>query len=138
MHMQGTPQTMQISPNYTNILNEIYQFFEQRVQKAESFGIKDIVLDVGIGFGKTLEHNLALIKNLEHFLTLKKALLVGASRKSMIDTISKSTPSKRLAGTLTLHLEAIKNGASILRVHDVFEHQQAIKVQKTLFKQGIL
>jgi dihydropteroate synthase len=132
MHMQGTPQTMQKSPNYDSILNDIYRFFEDRIEKAESFGVKDIVLDVGIGFGKSLEHNLKLIKHLEHFLTLKKPLLVGASRKSMIDKICPSLPEDRLAGTITLHLEAMKNGASMLRVHDVKDHYQAIKIQEAL------
>ncbi len=134
MHMQGTPQTMQAEPKYESILSEIYDFFEQRIKKAESFGVKDIVLDVGIGFGKTLEHNLMLIKHLEHFLTLDKTLLVGASRKSMIDKISPALAQDRLSGTLVLHLEAIKNGASMLRVHDVYEHIQAIKVKVALDK----
>ena len=132
MHMQGTPQTMQKNPVYNNILSDVYNFLDKRVQKAESFGIKDIVLDVGIGFGKTLENNLMLIKNLEHFLTLSKPLLVGVSRKSMIDKISPAPIDERLAGTLALHLEALKNGASILRVHDVAEHIQAVKVFKAL------
>ncbi|EDZ63362.1 dihydropteroate synthase [Sulfurimonas gotlandica GD1] len=132
MHMQGTPQTMQIAPKYENIISDMYTFFEQRIEKAESFGVKDISLDVGIGFGKTLEQNLQLIKHLEHFLTLNKPILVGASRKSMIDQISKSLPKDRLAGTLALHLEAIRNGASIIRVHDVAEHIQAIKIKQAL------
>jgi len=132
MHMQGTPLTMQIAPEYENILSDVYSFFQERINKADSFGIKDIVLDVGIGFGKTLEHNLKLIKHLEHFLTLEKPLLIGASRKSMIDKISKSLPQERLAGTLALHLEALRNGASMLRVHDVAEHIQAIRIQKAL------
>ncbi|PLY14029.1 MAG: dihydropteroate synthase [Sulfurimonas sp.] len=132
MHMQKDPFTMQQSPEYKNVLGDIYSFFEQRVAKAESFGVKDMVLDVGIGFGKTLEHNLMLIKHQEHFLTLKKPLLVGASRKSMIDKISPSLPKERLSGTLVLHLEAAKNGASIIRVHDVKEHVQALRVQKAL------
>jgi len=132
MHMQGRPLTMQKSPSYDNILNTIYQFFETKIEKAEKYGIKDIILDVGIGFGKTLEHNLQLIKHLEHFSTLEKPLLVGASRKSMIDNISSSLPNDRLPGTLVLHLEAMKNGASILRVHDVAQHVQAIKVQNEL------
>lgn len=75
MHMQGTPQTMQVAPEYENVLSDLYSFFQDRIQKAEGFGVKDIVLDVGIGFGKTLEHNLMLIKHLEHFLTLEKPLL---------------------------------------------------------------
>jgi len=132
MHMQGTPQTMQKNPNYKSVLSDVYDFFERRVQKAESFGVKEIILDVGIGFGKRLEDNVSLIKNLEHFLQLKKPLLVGASRKSMIDTISPSSVDERLPGTLTLHLEAVKNGASLLRVHDVPEHVQALKVLKAL------
>jgi len=132
MHMQGTPQTMQNQPQYENILSDIYSFFEQRVAKAESLGVRNITLDVGIGFGKTLEHNLMLIKHLEHFLTLGKPLLVGASRKSMIDKISASSPQERLGGTLALHLEAVRNGASIIRVHDVKEHVQALKIQHAL------
>jgi dihydropteroate synthase len=132
MHMQKEPQTMQENPQYEHILSDIYTFFEQRIATAESFGVKDIVLDVGIGFGKTLEHNLMLIKHQEHFLTLRKPLLVGASRKSMIDKISASLPQDRLSGTLTLHMEAIKNGASIIRVHDVAEHIQALRVLKAL------
>lgn len=132
MHMQGTPQTMQVDPHYDNILSDIYTFFEKRIDKVESFGVKDIILDVGIGFGKTLEHNISLIKNLEHFSTLKKPLLVGASRKSMIDKIYKSDIQDRLAGTLEIHMESVRNGASILRVHDVKEHAQALAVHKAL------
>jgi len=132
MHMQGTPQTMQKEPKYENILSDIYEFFQERILKAESFGLRDVTLDVGIGFGKTLEHNLALIKHLENFSTLQKPLLVGASRKSMIDKISASLPKDRLGGTIALHLEAIRNGASMIRVHDVAEHAQAIKIQQAL------
>lgn len=132
MHMQGNPQTMQKNPQYESVVSDVYDFFERRIQKAESFGVKDIVLDVGIGFGKTLQNNLILLKNLEHFLTLEKPLLVGASRKSMIDKITPSSIEERLPGTLVLHLEAVKNGASILRVHDVAEHLQALQVYKAL------
>jgi dihydropteroate synthase len=130
MHMQGTPEIMQENPRYENILSDISDFFITRIEKAQSFGVQDIVLDVGIGFGKTVEHNLELIKHLEHFLTLQKPLLVGASRKSMID--KNSSPQERLGGTLALHLEAIKNGASMIRAHDVAEHVQALKIQKAL------
>ncbi len=134
MHMQGRPKTMQDAPSYENVVVEVYDFLQERALKAESFGVKDIVLDVGIGFGKTLEHNLMLIKHLENFLTLGYPLLVGASRKSMIDKMYPSSANDRLSGTLTLHLEALKNGASILRVHDVKEHKQAIEVYKALEK----
>ncbi len=132
MHMQGTPQTMQKNPQYKDLLDEIYRFFEARIAKAERFGIEDIVLDVGIGFGKNLQDNLKLIMHLEHFLRLNRPLLVGASRKSMIDKIDPSAVSERLGGTLALHLAAAKNGAAIVRVHDVQEHAQALKVQKAL------
>ena len=132
MHMQGTPQTMQNSPIYNSVLDDVYSFFSERIEKAEHFGIKDIVLDVGIGFGKSLEDNISLIKNLEHFLTLEKKLLVGASRKSMIDKIFPSSVEQRLSGTLALHLEAFRNGAAMLRVHDVYVHKQALEVQKAL------
>lgn len=132
MHMQGQPQTMQENPEYTDVLSEVYSFLQERIQKAQSFGIEDIVVDVGIGFGKRLEDNLNLIKNLEHFATLGKPILVGASRKSMINSIIETKVEDRLSGTLTIHLEALKNGASIVRVHDVKEHVQAIKIQSAL------
>ncbi len=132
MHMQGNPQTMQIEPRYDNILSDLYDFFTKRIEKAESFGIKNMVLDVGIGFGKTLEDNLKLIKHLEHFMTLKKPLLVGVSRKSMIDKIYESDVEERLPGTIALHLESIRTGASIIRVHDVKEHAQALSIFKAI------
>ncbi len=130
MHMQGTPQTMQENPQYENILSDVYSFLQLRILKAESFGVKDIIADIGIGFGKRLEDNLKLIKHLEGFLTLGKPILVGASRKSMIDKVSASEVQDRLGGTIALHLEAIYNGASIVRVHDVKEHVQALKIKK--------
>ncbi|MCD6190957.1 MAG: dihydropteroate synthase [Sulfurimonas sp.] len=132
MHMQGTPQSMQDNPEYENVLSDVYSFLDERIEKAESFGVNEIIVDVGIGFGKTLENNLNLIKNLEHFLSLNKKILVGASRKSMIDKVVSCSVEDRLPGTLALHLEAMKNGASMLRVHDVKEHAQAIEVQKKL------
>ncbi len=132
MHMQGTPQTMQTNPSYRDVIIEVYEYLEQQVQKAKDFGIEEIFIDVGIGFGKTLEDNLLLIKHLEHFKRLGCEILVGVSRKSMIDKISPSTVEERLSGTLTIHLEALRNGASVVRVHDVPEHIQAIKVQEAL------
>ena len=128
MHMQNDPRTMQKEPFYENVILEIDSYLKNQIQKAQSFGIKDIVLDVGIGFGKTLEHNLLLLKNLEHFSHFGYELLIGASRKSMIDKIVPSSIEQRLPGTLAIHLESIKNGASIIRCHDVKEHFQAIKV----------
>lgn len=132
MHMQGNTKTMQVNPTYEDVLCEIEDFFKNRIEVAKSAGVQEIVLDVGIGFGKKLEHNLLLIKHLAHFKSLGYPLLVGASRKSMIDSISPSSPQDRLAGTLALHIEAVKNGASIIRVHDVFAHKQALDVLQAL------
>ena len=133
MHKKGDPKTMQINPFYENVILEVDEFFDKRIEKAKSFGIKDIILDVGIGFGKRLEDNLALIKHLEHFLHFGYELLIGASRKSMIDMIMKkenlsTTPAERLPGTLAIHIESVRNGASIVRCHDVKEHFQALRV----------
>ncbi len=132
MHMQKTPKKMQKAPKYKNIILDIDKFFQQQIQKADDFNIKQIVLDVGIGFGKTLQNNITLIQNLEHFLHFNKPLLIGASRKSMIDKIIKTDVKNRLAATLAIHLKAIDNGAEILRVHDVYEHYQALHVRDAL------
>jgi len=128
MHMQKDPQTMQENPQYDDVMCEVNDFFARRIEVAKEHGVKDIILDVGIGFGKNLEHNLTLIKNLEHFSHFGYEILLGASRKSMINHIVPSSIEERLSGTLTIHLEGIKNGASIIRCHDVKEHYQAIKV----------
>ncbi|MGE4471973.1 MAG: dihydropteroate synthase [Sulfuricurvum sp.] len=132
MHMQGTPQTMQENPTYDSVLHDVEVFFKERIGKAEKFGIREMILDCGIGFGKRLEENLALITHQRHFLRLGKELLVGASRKSMIDALSPSNSEERLAGSLAIHLKAIEEGAGIVRVHDVKEHVQAIRVWKAL------
>jgi len=132
MHKLGSTKDMQKKPEYENIILDIDEFFKERIEKAKSFGIKKIVLDVGIGFGKNLEHNLLLIKHQSHFLHFGYELLIGASRKSMIDMISKSEIKDRLFGTLAVHLKAVEEGASIVRVHDVKEHIQAFKVQKSI------
>jgi len=132
MHMDKTPKNMQNNPQYNNIIIDIDNFFKQRIQKAHSFGIKNIILDVGIGFGKKLEHNLTLLKNISHFRHFGYELLIGASRKSMIDNVIKSDVEDRLSGTVAIHLDSIKKGVSIVRVHDVKEHYQAIKIQESI------
>jgi dihydropteroate synthase len=132
MHMQGTPATMQENPSYSSVLHDVEHFFRERIEKAESYGVKEIILDCGIGFGKRLEENCALVTHQSHFLRFGKKLLVGASRKSMIDAISPSESDARLAGSIAIHLKAIEEGATILRVHDVKEHVQAINVWKAL------
>ncbi|MDR0762487.1 MAG: dihydropteroate synthase [Campylobacteraceae bacterium] len=128
MHMKGEPKNMQANPEYDDVVKEVDDFFKERIEKAKSFGIHDIILDAGIGFGKKLEHNIALIKHYGHFMHFGYPLLIGASRKSMIDKISPSLVSERLPGTLAIHIEAVRNGASIVRCHDVKEHVQAIRV----------
>lgn len=138
MHMQNDPLNMQNDPKYENIILDIDTFFNQRIEKALNYGISDMVLDVGIGFGKTLDHNLKLLKNLGHFKHFGYELLIGASRKSMIDMIDSSSVEQRLPGTLAIHLESVRNGASIIRCHDVKEHNQAIKVFEAISKNEIL
>jgi dihydropteroate synthase len=130
MHMQGTPQIMQKNPHYEDVMTEVSDFFEARIAKCEALGLnrEQLILDVGIGFGKTLEHNLVLLKNLGHFKKFGCELLIGASRKSMIDKIIPTPIPERLPGTLAIHLKAAENGASIIRCHDVVEHRQALKV----------
>lgn len=132
MHMQGTPKTMQQNPIYENVVLEVDSFFKERIEVASEVGIKDIILDVGIGFGKTLEHNLELLRNLEHFSHFGCEILIGASRKSMINAICPSRVEDRLSGTLAIHLDAIRKGASMVRCHDVKEHFQAIKIYNQL------
>ena len=134
MHMRGTPQTMQENPHYEDVMVEVSEFFEERIAKCEALGMKreDIILDVGIGFGKTLEHNLTLIRNMGHFKKFGCEVLVGASRKSMIDKVLPTPTEERLAGTLVIHIKAVENGASIVRCHDVKEHRQALALLEAL------
>ena len=132
MHMQGDPATMQIAPKYNDLIGEITDFFEQKIVLARELGAKKIVLDVGIGFGKTAEQNLLLIKHLEHFLKFDCPLLVGASRKSVINHYYKSEVKDRLPGSLYLHLKAFENGAQIIRTHDVAEHKQLFDMHEAM------
>ncbi|MDM5272692.1 dihydropteroate synthase [Sulfurovum sp. zt1-1] len=134
MHMQGTPVSMQKDPHYEDVTAEVSTFFEDRIAKCEAMGLsrEQIILDVGIGFGKSLEHNLALLKNMNHFTHFGCEVLIGASRKSMISKIIPTPTEERLPGTLILHLKAVENGASIVRCHDVAEHKQALAVQEAL------
>ena len=133
MHMQGSPKTMQDNPSYEDIIIDIDNFFKERIEVAKKYGINNIILDLGIGFGKTLEHNLTLLKNQEHFLHFEYELLIGASRKSMIENIIANTPvQNRLSGTLAIHLDSVSKGTSIVRCHDVKEHYDAIKVYEAI------
>jgi len=137
MHIKGIPKNMQDNPYYENVILEVDEYFQKRIEVALKYKIEDIILDVGIGFGKRLEDNLALIKHLKHFKRFGYELLVGASRKSMIDKIIPTPIEKRLPGTLAIHLEAVRNGATIIRAHDVSEHKQAFEVYKALEKTNI-
>jgi len=133
MHMQGAPKTMQQNPHYENVVNEVLDFFIEKLEKLRRLGIKDIVLDPGFGFGKTVEHNFHLLKNLavfEHVLDLP--VLAGISRKSMICKVLKVNPEHALNGTTALHVEALRQGARILRVHDVKEAAEVIALWKAL------
>ena len=134
MHMQGTPQTMQHDPHYEDVMAEVSDFFEARIARCEALGLEreEIILDVGIGFGKSLEHNLTLVKNMAHFKRFGCEVLIGASRKSMIDKIISAPTEERLPGTLAIHLKAVENGANIVRCHDVKEHVQALAVAEAL------
>ncbi|MDA3047621.1 dihydropteroate synthase [Campylobacter sp. JMF_08 NE1] len=134
MHMQNSPQNMQNSPHYDDLISEIDEFFARNLAQIVQLGVEDVILDVGIGFGKTAEQNLILIKNLEHFLHHEKPLLVGASRKSVIDFYHKSSVEERLSGSLYLHLLAAQNGAGIIRVHDVKEHRQMLDLKSAYDK----
>lgn len=132
MHMQGTPQDMQMNPHYDNLLKEIFFYFSERVQKLRDLGVKDIILDPGFGFGKTLEHNYQLMNHLEEFSIFELPLLVGVSRKSMIYKLLGGTPEDALNGTTVLHTLSLMKGVDILRVHDVKAAVETVQiVQKT-------
>lgn len=127
LHMQGVPGTMQDEPVYSNVVDHISRFFREKIQLLNSKGVKQIILDPGFGFGKTVEHNYAILKELNKFqVELKFPVLAGISRKSMINKVIKTKPEDALNGTTALHMIALMNGASILRVHDVKDARQTI------------
>ena len=128
MHMQGTPQTMQEHPHYDNVLKEVLFYFAEKVQRLRDLGIKDIILDPGFGFGKTLEHNYALLNQLEEFSVFELPILIGVSRKSMIYKLLECTPEDALNGTIAVNTIALMKGADILRVHDVKAASESIKI----------
>ena len=128
MHMKGTPQDMQVSPQYDHFLKEIFYYFSEKVQRLRDLGVKDIIIDPGFGFGKTLEHNYELMNHLEEFNLFELPLLVGISRKSMIYKLLGTTPEEALNGTTALNTLALLKGANILRVHDVREAVETTKI----------
>lgn len=135
MHMQGTPQDMQLHPHYDNLLKEVFQYFARKVQQLRDLGVKDIILDPGFGFGKTLEHNYELLAHLEEFRIFELPLLVGVSRKSMIYRLLGTTPQESLNGTTVLDTICLLKGADILRVHDVKEAVETVRIVEATKKQ---
>lgn len=127
MHMQGTPDTMQTAPHYEDVRREVLLYLAERIDCLNQLGAKDIIIDPGFGFGKTLEHNYELMNHLEDFQELERPLLVGISRKSMIYKLIGGTPQTALNGTTVLNTIALSKGAHILRVHDV---SQAVETKR--------
>ena len=134
MHMQGEPKTMQKNPHYDDVVGDIYKFFKKRIKSAKDAGIKNIILDPGIGFGKTALHNLSILKNLSKFKKLGCPILVGPSRKSFIGKITNSNIEERLPGTIAVLVISQINGASFFRVHDVLECKKAILMANAILK----
>ncbi len=127
MHMQGTPKTMQIAPNYTDVVAEVRRYLYDICNQCDEAGITDVILDPGFGFGKTVEHNFSLLKSLATLSIAGRPILAGLSRKSMICKLLKIKPENALNGTTALNMVALQQGANILRVHDV---KQAVEVVK--------
>jgi dihydropteroate synthase len=132
MHMQGTPQNMQQAPHYDNLLKEVFLYFAQKIEQLHELGVNDLILDPGFGFGKTLEHNYELMAHLEEFRLFELPLLVGISRKSMIYRLLDTTPQESLNGTTVLNTLSLLKGANILRVHDVREAVEAVKITEKM------
>lgn len=128
MHMQGTPATMQLQPTYTNVVAEVKHSLRQVCDRCTEAGIDQIILDPGFGFGKTVAHNYALLTHMGVLATLGKPILAGLSRKSMVCKPLKVSPEHALNGTTALNMVALMNGATILRVHDVKEAVEAVKL----------
>jgi dihydropteroate synthase len=134
MHMKGNPRTMQNNPVYKSLIDEITEYLDKAISEAVAWGIdrERIIVDPGIGFGKTLEHNLELLKRLREFKILGRPMLVGPSRKSFLGKILNAGPQERIFGTVSACVLAVKNGANIIRVHDVKAVKEAIKVLNTI------
>lgn len=136
MHMVGTPQNMQKDPHYDNLLKEVFLYFSRKIQLLRDLGVKDIILDPGFGFGKTLEHNYELLAHLDEFRIFELPLLVGVSRKSMIYRLFGTTPQEALNGTTVLDTICLLKGANILRVHDVREAVETVKIFEAMKQAG--
>jgi dihydropteroate synthase len=135
MHMQGDPQTMQQNPTYENVVLEVFDYLSFKIKELEALGIKDIIIDPGFGFGKTIQHNFQLLAHLSYFQQLSKPLLIGLSRKGTVYKTLEVKAEDSLNGTTVLNTISLLNGAHILRVHDVKEAVQAIKLHAA-YKKG--
>lgn len=132
MHIQGKPENMQDNPTYENICREILDYFIQKLEVFQQHSIFDVIFDPGFGFGKNMEHNFQLLKNLETFKILEKPILVGISRKSFIYKTLKTSAENALNGTTAMHMAALQSGANILRVHDVKEAVEVVNLHEAL------
>lgn len=132
MHMRGTPKTMQQHTEYNNLTQDVFDYFSERISEARSHKINDLIIDPGFGFAKTQQQNYRLFDDLEYFKTFDLPLLVGISRKSMIYKLLGTNPQEALNGTTALHAIALLKGAAILRVHDVKEAEECIKLVRAL------
>ena len=132
MHMRGTPQTMTSLTDYDNLIQDIFFYFSKKIAKLHELGVNDIIIDPGFGFSKTLDQNYELMATLRGFSIFELPLLVGISRKRMIANLLGITPEESLNGTSVLNAFAIENGANILRVHDVKEAVETVKIMKKL------
>lgn len=128
MHMKGNPTNMQENPDYSDLMGEIVTFLTQKIEQLNLYGVNDIIIDPGFGFGKSIDHNFTLLRNLNAFNIFELPIMVGISRKSMIYKMLNTCPSKSLNGTTVLNTLALIKGATILRVHDVKEAVEAIKL----------
>jgi dihydropteroate synthase len=133
MHMQGTPPLMQDEPTYENVVDELLQFFAERVYKLRKLGVNDIIIDPGFGFGKTLEQNYKLLKEFNSFQMLELPLMAGISRKSMIYKLLESEPDQALNGTTAAHMALLLKGVNLLRVHDVAAAVETVKIFRQIY-----
>lgn len=133
MHSQGNPKTMQRDPSYDDVIRDIYEFFEKQLRRVKEKGLDSVIIDPGIGFGKTQDHNLKLLANLAEFKKLGHPVMVGASRKSMIGSLLGDRPvDDRVTGTVAVHYHAMMQGANLIRVHDVKEANDSLQIFKAL------
>lgn len=133
MHMRGNPQTMLQHSTYEHIIQEILEYFSQKLENYKKIGINDVIIDIGIGFAKTVDQNFFLLKHLQQFKALGKPLLIGVSRKSMIYKTLGVTAAEALNGSTALHMHALCQGANLLRVHDVKEAKETVQLYRKLY-----